>query len=95
MVYENDQISSAVLTTSIVITIVVIQFRGCNRKFGPDFFIVNREKQSDAVNHLNFKIRLFDLTEFIVWNIYVRSSTLGYKDIEIRESEVISRKFSI
>ena len=40
MVCENDQISSAVLTTSIVITIVVIE--SC--------FIVDTEKQSDDVN---------------------------------------------
>ena len=37
--------------------------------------------QPDVTKRWYFKVRLFDLTEFIVWNIW----SMGFKDIGIRK----------
>ena len=47
--------------------------------------------QLDGVNKV-FKLIFFNLTEFIVWNSlkkYLRSTTLGCEDIEIRKWEFV------
>ena len=47
--------------------------------------------QPDGVNLLYFKLRLFDLTEFIELK-YLRSMALGCKDIEVR---VCGKNFAV
>ena len=54
-------------------------------------FLIPISLQSDGVNLYYFKLRLSDITEFIVWNIYLRYSTMGYKDIGIRKSEFVAK----
>ena len=44
----------------------------------------------DGVNLWYFKLRLFYVTKFIVWNIN-RSTTLGCKDIGFRKSELVAK----
>ena len=47
--------------------------------------------QPDGVNRLYFKLRLIDLTKFILWNIY--SLRHGCKDVGIRKPELVSLPF--
>ena len=55
---------------------------------------------TDGVNLEYFNVGLFDLIEFIAWNIwsnrvhslkYLRSKTLGCKALEMRKSEIVAK----
>ena len=49
--------------------------------------------QSDDVNLRHFKLRLFNITEFIVYCLkYYRSMTSGLKDIGIKIFDFVGKK---
>ena len=43
-------------------------------------FFIPKSLQPDYDILFNFKLKLFDLTKFIVWNIKGLYSAMGYKD---------------
>ena len=48
--------------------------------------------QPDDVNLSYFKLGLFDMTEFTVWNAY---TTLGCKNLGIRKSEFVAKTYIV
>ena len=55
-------------------------------------FIIHISLQIDEVDLWYFKLRLFDLTELIVWNIKgLQDTTFGYKDYKDLKTWVWSK----